>query len=145
LKIRLLIMLMGFIAAFQHETENVKGSVKVISMKPIMNRDIEMVEGYHPKMRENSFPTIFAQHKINGNNVFVECIVTGITFRQSEDRHQKVGKIVVWIDGKRHSEVDSPIFIIRGLKQGSHRVILGVVNLNNISYGLEKEFVVTIR
>ncbi len=121
------ILLIGSLAGWQNEWQNPKTT---------------LVEAFHPEIKER--PALFVQHKINGRNLLIECIVTGITFRQSDYTKQKVGKMVVWLDGKRNSEVDTAAFIMKGLKPGSHRIKLEVVNLNNEPYGLEKEFMVNI-
>lgn len=87
--------------------------------------------------------SFYVRHKVNGENILVECIVPEISFRQ--DRHNKrVGKIVVFVDGKKIAEMNTPVFIIKGLTQGEHAITLEVVNLQNRSYSLKKEFNVTI-
>jgi hypothetical protein len=89
-------------------------------------------------------PSFFVQSKTKGSNVFVECILTGISFRQTEQKDRKVGKLVIWLDGKRAKEVNSAAFIIKGLPPGRHEVKLEVVDLNNQPYGLTNEFLVNI-
>lgn len=89
-------------------------------------------------------PSLFVQSKTKGNNVFVECILTGISFRQTDQKDRKVGKLVIWLDGKRTKEVNAAAFIIKGLPPGRHEVKLEVVDLNNQSYGLTNEFLVNI-
>jgi hypothetical protein len=89
-------------------------------------------------------PSFFVQSKTNGKDVFVECILTGISFRQSDQNGQKVGKLVIWVDGKRTKEVNAAAFIIKGLPPGEHAVKLEVVDLHNKSYGLTNEFLVNI-
>ncbi len=71
-------------------------------------------------------------------------MVSGITFRETGNNHEKKGKMVVWIDGTRSQEVTSAAFIIKGLSPGEHRVKLEMVNLHNQPFGLTKEFVVNI-
>lgn len=90
------------------------------------------------------FPSLFVQSETKGNNVFVECILTGISFREADHSKQKIGKMIVWIDGQKKQEVTSAAFIIKGLSPGNHKLKLEVVNLNNESYGLMKEFSVNI-
>jgi hypothetical protein len=84
------------------------------------------------------------QYETKGNNVFVECILTGISFRESDKSKQKIGKMVVWIDGRKKQEVTSAAFIVKGLSPGNHKLKLEVVQLNNESYGIMKEFLVNI-
>ncbi|MEH6995135.1 hypothetical protein V7075_20905 [Neobacillus drentensis] len=99
-----------------------------------------------PVFSENSdkTPAFFVQSKTNGKDVFVECILSGISFRQSDQNGQKVGKLVIWVDGKRTKEVYAAAFIIKGLPPGEHEVKLEVVDLHNKSYGLTSEFLVNI-
>ncbi len=89
-------------------------------------------------------PSLSVSHETKGKDVFVECIVSGISFRNSEPTNQKVGKMVVWVDGQKKSVVSSAVFIIRGLSPGNHNIKLVMVNLNNMPYGLAKEFMVNI-
>ncbi|WP_223595967.1 hypothetical protein [Neobacillus bataviensis] len=93
---------------------------------------------------KQEFPSLYVKHHTRGNQVMVECIVTGISFRESEHNKHKVGKMVVWVDGKRNLEIASAAFIIKNLSPGSHTLKLEVVKLNNAPYGLDKEFVVNI-
>lgn len=124
-------------------TSNLHGTSKVTAEKQFVNRK-EPAEVYKPNPQDHPFPALFVQHKIKGDHVFIECIVTGITFRETEQATQKVGKMIVWIDGKRNSVVDSAAFIIKGLKPGNHKIKLEVVSLQNVPYGLDKEFMVNI-
>jgi hypothetical protein len=99
-----------------------------------------------PKISEYSekAPSLFVQSRTKGNNVFVECILSGISFRQSDQHNRKVGKLVIWLDGKRTKEVNSAAFIIKGLPPGEHMVKLEVVDLKNVPYGVTTEFLVNI-
>ncbi|MDF2789067.1 MAG: hypothetical protein K0S80_2165 [Neobacillus sp.] len=89
-------------------------------------------------------PSLHVQSRTKGNNVFVECVLSGISFRQSEQNDRKVGKLVIWLDGKRTKEVNSAAFIIKGLPPGEHSVKLEVVDLKNVPYGVTQEFLVNI-
>jgi hypothetical protein len=89
-------------------------------------------------------PSLYVQTKTKGNNVFVECILTGVSFRQSDQQDRKVGKLVIWLDGKKTKEVNSAAFIIKGLPPGEHTVKLEVVDLKNVPYGVTQEFLVNI-
>ncbi|WML56899.1 hypothetical protein [Neobacillus sp. PS2-9] len=101
-----------------------------------------MLTIFHSSAQE--IPTLMVQHETKGKDVLVECIVTGISFRESNQSSQKIGKMVIWIDGKRNREVTTAAFIIKGLPQGTHKVRLEVVKLNNEPYGLVKEFMVNV-
>jgi hypothetical protein len=89
-------------------------------------------------------PSLYVQTKTKGNNVFVECILTGVSFRQSDQQDRKVGKLVIWLDGKKTKEVNSAAFIIKGLPPGEHTIKLEVVDLKNVPYGVTQEFLVNI-
>ncbi|MFS0778762.1 hypothetical protein ABC255_22485 [Neobacillus sp. 3P2-tot-E-2] len=89
-------------------------------------------------------PSLHVQSRTKGNNVFVECVLSGISFRQSEQNDRKVGKLVIWLDGKRTKEVNTAAFIIKGLPPGEHSVKLEVVDLKNVPYGVTQEFLVNI-
>jgi hypothetical protein len=89
-------------------------------------------------------PSFFVQSKTKGNNVYVECILSGISFRESDQNGQKVGKLIIWLDGKKTQEVNSAAFIIKGLPPGKHEVKLEVVDLKNKSYGITNVFLVNI-
>jgi hypothetical protein len=89
-------------------------------------------------------PSFLVHHQTRGNDVFVECILTGISFRQNDHSKEKVGKVLVSIDGKKKQEVTTAAFIIKGISPGNHKLKLEVVNLKNEPYGLEKEFLVDI-
>ncbi|MEH7011896.1 hypothetical protein V7087_13990 [Neobacillus niacini] len=89
-------------------------------------------------------PSLYVQSKTKGNDVFVECILSGISFRESNEKGLKAGKLVIWLDGKRTKEVNSAAFIIKGLPAGEHMIKLEVVDLKNVPYGVTKEFLVNI-
>lgn len=99
---------------------------------------------HEAKAISSEIPELIVQHETKGNQVLVECILTGISFRETEDSKQKTGKIVIWVDGLKKSEASTAVFIIRDLSSGNHQVKLDVVDLKNNSYGLKKEFVVNI-
>lgn len=85
----------------------------------------------------------FVKHKIDGRNVLIECIVQGITFRETDGNNK--GKIILYVDGKKKEEISSAAFIVKGLSSGIHRLKLEVVTENGSSIIMEKEFNVTIR
>lgn len=115
------IFFVGILSGFQQST-----------VKPMVNEYSEKA------------PSLYVQSRTKGNNVFVECILSGISFRQSEQNDRKVGKLVIWLDGKRTKEVNSAAFIIKGLPPGEHSVKLEVVDLKNVPYGVTQEFLVNI-
>lgn len=86
----------------------------------------------------------FVQYGLRGNNLLVECIVTGISFRQNDPTKKRIGKIAAWVDGKKRGEFTAAAFIIKGLPSGNHRVMLEVLKPTNEPYGLKKEFLVAV-
>ena len=92
----------------------------------------------------NETPSLFVHHQVKGNNLFVDCVLTGISFREADQSKQKIGKMIVWIDGERYQEVTSAAFIVKGMSPGNHKLRLEIVKLTNQPYGLNKEFMVNI-
>jgi hypothetical protein len=91
----------------------------------------------------NSKEQFFVNHKVEGSNVFIECIVQGITFRETSGKNK--GKIILYVDGIKKEEIFSAAFIVKGLSSGTHRLKLEVVTENNSSVMMKKEFNVVIR
>ncbi|MBO0959234.1 hypothetical protein J1P26_05765 [Neobacillus sp. MM2021_6] len=138
----LLILLSGIVSGCQKDLPKPETKPKVISIDRSSHSDVNLIPVYNQNSRE--IPSLFVQHKIKGNQLLVECIVNGISFRESDHSRKKTGKMVVWVDGKRNTEVTSAAFIIKGLSPGEHKVKLEVVKLTNEPYGLAKEFMVNI-
>lgn len=106
---------------------------------PARANEIEVIQ-----VTSNEIPSLDVRHHVKENQVMVECIVIGISFRESDHGKQKAGKMVIWVDGEIKSEAASAAFIIKGLTSGSHKIKIEVVNLHNEPYGLSKEFMVKI-
>jgi hypothetical protein len=105
---------------------------------------IGILSGFNNVSPRTEMPSLYVHHHVKDQQVLINCIVSGISFRESDHSKEKTGKIVVWIDGKKHTEVQAAAFIIKGFSPGSHTVKLEVVSLNNVPYGLAKEFMVNI-
>lgn len=103
----------------------------------INNEDNVPVSGIQDKS------PFFVRHYVKGNNLFVECMLTDISFR-NDNRHKKTGKLIVYVDGKKTEEIFSSVFIIKGMPVGDHTIELQVVNLHNQPYSLKEQFTVTI-
>ena len=138
----LLFLLAGIIIGCQKNLPKPGMKPKIVSMDQLSYYHAEIVPVYNQNIKE--IPSLFVQHEIKGNQILVECIVNGVSFRESDHAKQKIGKMIVWVDGKKNSEVTSAAFIIKGLSPGVHKMKLEVVKLNNESYGLTKEFIVNI-
>jgi hypothetical protein len=136
------ILLICFLGGCQQYLSDPTNQSKVV---PVTNMNLVQSEILPVAYQDSKeIPSFMVQYKTMGKNVFVECILRGISFRESEQTRQKVGKLIVWIDGKRNQEVSTAAFIIKSLPPGNHKVKLEVVNLNNVPYGLTKEFLVNI-
>lgn len=137
-----LIFVLGVLSGFQMNLSTIETEQKLRTMGHTNLSQMRI----SPITNQNStdLPSLVVKHEINGNVVLIECIVTGISFRESARSKQKIGKIAVWIDGKKYKEATSVALIIKGLKPGRHKVILEVVKLNNEPYGLTKKFIVNI-
>ncbi|MGD6803552.1 hypothetical protein ACQCVK_00190 [Rossellomorea vietnamensis] len=86
---------------------------------------------------------VTVRHIVQGSQVYVECIVPGVTF--STGKKGKKGKIVVSVDGKRYDEYHTAAFVIKGLNKGIHHVKVDIVGKNNQqSLGFQKQFYITI-
>lgn len=95
-----------------------------------------------PVAIEQGREPFMVQHHVKGDNVFVECMIPNISFR--EDSKNK-GKIILMIDGKKREEIHTAAFIIKGLGRGTHQISLEVVTPNNEPYHLKKEFAVSVQ
>ena len=114
--------------------------------KPELNRELHIgaieVANLLKVTNHSDTPGFSVRHHIKENNVFVQCVLSGISFRN--DNKKKMGKLIVSVDGIKTEEIASPIFIIRGLTPGNHLINLEVVSLENKPYDLSRELIVTI-
>jgi hypothetical protein len=115
-----------------------------VTMAPFSRLMPEKTAIARSSVDDDGIPSMFVQYESKGNNVFVECIVTGVTFREKDQLNRKVGKMIVWVDGKKSQEVSTAAFIVKDLAAGNHKVKLEVVDKNNKPYGISKEFMVNI-
>ncbi|KLT19989.1 hypothetical protein AA980_02120 [Neobacillus vireti] len=133
---------MGLTMGCQKDLPKPETKPKIVIMKQTNRKQYEILPVYN--QNTNEIPSLIVNHETRGSQVMIECIVTGISFRETDRSKDKVGKMVVWIDGKRASEATAAAFIIKGLSPGSHKLKIEVVKLNNEPYGLTKEFMVNI-
>lgn len=136
----LLILIVGLFSGCHKAPPKPEAKQKNVSMNEAI-----MVESIHAvKQINEETPSLFVKHQTKDHNVFVECIVTGVSFRGTDPSQQKTGKMIVWIDGKKRDEVSQAAFMIKQLPNGNHLIKLEVVSLQNNPYGLSKEFLVKI-
>ncbi|MEH7122984.1 hypothetical protein V7122_24185 [Bacillus sp. JJ1532] len=84
----------------------------------------------------------YVNHQVKGKNIFIECVVPGITFRESNNANK--GSIILYVDGKKKEKISSAAFIVKGVPTGTHRIKLEVVKDNHKKPIMKKEFYVTI-
>ncbi|WP_201716679.1 membrane lipoprotein lipid attachment site-containing protein [Rossellomorea arthrocnemi] len=85
------------------------------------------------------------KHMVQGNQVYIECIVPGVTFT-SEKKGAEKGKIVVRSNtGNLYKEYHTAAFVVKGLPKGVHLLNIEIVGKNNKSLGMKKQFYVTIQ
>jgi hypothetical protein len=125
-----------FLMGFQNNMENSAqlDILPVIDLSPM--EDVPVTA----KSKEKNDP-FFVKHKVNGKEVFIECIVQGITFR---DNGANKGKIHLYVDGVKKEEISAAAFIVRGLPSGTHQIKLEVVQADDSQLQMTKEFYVTI-
>jgi hypothetical protein len=90
---------------------------------------------YHVLKENDPF---LVKHHIKGENVYIECIVTGISFRNHE------AKINLYIDGVKKNQVQTSAFIVRGLKSGKHHIKLELLKQQQQTVVAVREFNVEI-
>jgi len=125
-----------FLMGFQNNMENSAqlDILPVIDLSPM--EDVPVTA----KNEEKNDP-FFVKYKVNGKEVFIECIVQGVTFR---DNAANKGKILLYVDGVKKEEISSAAFIVRGLPSGTHQLKLEVVQADDSQLQMTKEFYVTI-
>ncbi|MGG4169660.1 membrane lipoprotein lipid attachment site-containing protein [Rossellomorea vietnamensis] len=85
------------------------------------------------------------KHMVQGNQVYIECIVPGVTFT-TEKKGAKKGKIIVRSNtGNLYKEYHTAAFVIKGLPKGVHLLNIEIVGKNNQSFGMKEQFYVTIQ
>ncbi|MBP2240004.1 hypothetical protein J2Z40_000557 [Cytobacillus eiseniae] len=112
-----------------------------ISVQPLqvvqMNNDIPV-----SVFEINEIEPFYVNHKVDGQNVFIECIIQGISFRETAASNR--GKIILYVNGIKKEEISSAAFIVKGLPIGRNHLKLVVVKADNSAIVIEKEFDVTI-
>lgn len=123
-----------FLSACQSNISVNEETIRVLPMKMQTIQEIPVVA----EQNTNSF---IVSHQVEGNKVFVECIVPNISFR---DQSKNKGKIILYVNGKKKEELSSAAFIIEGLPKGAHRIKLEIIKENTDLKPLTKEFNITI-
>ncbi|WP_080846599.1 hypothetical protein [Cytobacillus gottheilii] len=92
-----------------------------------------------------SVPQFFVRHQVKGKNVYVECIIPGVSFR--EDSGEDRAKIGLRINGRKQEDITSAAFIIKNLSSGTHTIQLDVLKKDDSAYhkDMKKEFTVRVQ
>jgi hypothetical protein len=89
-------------------------------------------------LRMKSEPSFFIQHHVKEKKVFVECLLSDISFTNRNT------SLIVSVDGKEKKVVTTAAFIIKGLSSGTHQIDLQVVENNQKRDDMKKNFEVSI-
>ncbi|SFA75904.1 MULTISPECIES: hypothetical protein [unclassified Bacillus (in: firmicutes)] len=140
----LIIVMMSLLvsAGCQKDIPKPENKIQIVTVNSNQFGEEESIPVNNSPQQQDPF---YVQSQINGKNVYIECIVRGVTFRNDPQSQGKAGKIIVTIDGKRNQEVRAAAFIIKGLSSGKHRIKLDIVKLNGEPYSLSKEFTISIK
>ncbi|HZG73689.1 MAG TPA: hypothetical protein VEY51_19285 [Chondromyces sp.] len=109
--------------------------------EPESFQTIQKADAAQTGARENKW---LVRHVVQGDQLFVECILPNITFNGKNKNGAKKGKIVVSVDGLRFNEYHTAAFIMKGLDKGTHQVTVEIYSLNNKPLGMKRSFYVTI-
>lgn len=82
-------------------------------------------------------------HHLQGNKLFVECIIPGISMNKEEKANNKV-KIKLYVNDMMYSEYDTAAFIVKNLKPGKQDIKIEVVEPNTEQNRLYTKFSVII-
>lgn len=127
----IVVLLLGFVGCSKNipkpEAKLILNPVQVVNM----SNEI-------PVFQTQNEDRLFVHYFVRGKDLFVECMVPDISFRDQEDVHKPKGKIRLYVDGHFKEDITSAAFIIKGLNKGSHKIRLQVLRNNNTPYHLEK-------
>lgn len=105
------------------------------------NKQAKMVVG----AMKNESRNFQVRHHVNGNNVYVECYIPNFTFNgQKQSKKEGEGHLMVFVDGKKMSDIYSAAFVIKGLAKGNHLIKVELAYNDSTSYKLSKEWKVNI-
>ncbi|WP_100330803.1 DUF6130 family protein [Bacillus xiapuensis] len=84
------------------------------------------------------------RHLLKGNQLFIECVVNGVSFANHRSDGTVKGRAVVYIDDKFYKNYHTAAFIVKGLTPGKHKVHIQLTDAHNRPLGFEKTFFITI-
>lgn len=137
----IVILMLVIITGCQKDILKPETNLDIVPVHKVIASSSESVPVTNIPAKKDPF---FVQSRVKGNDLYIECIVTGISFRENDQSKASLGKIIVTVDGDKKEEVSTAAFIVKGLKSGNHRIHLEIMKLNNQPYKLSKEFTITI-
>lgn len=84
------------------------------------------------------------REKVEGGNVYVECVISDFDFSKRGEDQSGDGFLNLYLNGKKVDEIYTAAFVIKGLPTGKHHIKLELVHNDGSSYGIEKDFEVTV-
>jgi hypothetical protein len=96
------------------------------------------------KVQAKEEKSLSVKHIVQGNQVFIECVVPNVTFSSAREGAKK-GKIIVTSNtGSLYKEYYTAAFVVKNLPKGNHILTLEIVSPKNKSFGIKKQLYVTI-
>ncbi|MGR3763737.1 hypothetical protein [Rossellomorea sp. NS-SX7] len=106
--------------------------------------DIPEPENFSFVKKVQAEESLSVKHIVQGNQVFIECIVPNVTF-SSARKGAKKGKILVTSNTNGlYKEYHTAAFVVKNLPKGNHILTIEVVSPSNKSFGIKKQLYVTI-
>lgn len=78
------------------------------------------------------------QYNVEGKNVYIECVVTGLSFRKHE------AKVNLYVDGAKKNEIHTAAFVVKDLEPGQHHIKLELMQQNSHIVVATREFNVQV-
>ncbi|MBD8007017.1 hypothetical protein [Bacillus norwichensis] len=82
---------------------------------------------------------ITVRHNVQGNSIYIECFIPGISFSPSNAGGQ-LGKALLYVDGQLYNEYDTAAFVVKDLSSGVHTFTIEIVDKDNKSLGISQKF-----
>jgi hypothetical protein len=96
------------------------------------------------KVQAKEKTSLSVKHIVQGNQVFIECVVPDVTF-STKRKGAKKGKIIVSSNtGGLYKEFYTAAFVVKNLPKGNHILNVEVVTPSNKPLGIKKRLYVTI-
>ncbi|MED4238796.1 hypothetical protein [Priestia megaterium] len=86
----------------------------------------------------NTKPSLMVHQHVKGQNVYVECILSGFSFSTES------GFLQIKVDGKPFKEMKHAAFVLSDLPKGSHTVTIELMRSKEESYQVRNTFTVEI-